>query len=166
MGAASAADAGMGVAMTTSWGAPRAGYSLALAIARGDDAGLEELWGTLADAESGTDLLRALGAQARLMARTAATATGKPFEVPEEAWKRIICPDIRDFALAAYSGGIPRDPAFADLGCLRVAAEVLAELQLAAMDVVGLPREWLAELIAETEPQAPDRPHTPPPDAG
>jgi hypothetical protein len=136
--------------MTTGWGAPRAGYQLALAIALADDVGLDEIWETLVADGGEIDLLMALGAQARLMARTAATTTGKPFKVADEAWERITCADVRDFALAAYTGGTARIPASTCPSCLRMAAELLAELQLAAMDAAGLPREWLAELIART----------------
>src|SRR5215469_14644715 len=96
--------------MTPGWGAPRAGYQLALAIALADDVGFDEIWETLVADGGETDLLMALGAQARLMARTAATGTGTPFEVPGEAWERIACADVRDFAQAAYTGGSARIP--------------------------------------------------------
>jgi len=151
--------------MTTVWGAPRAAYLLALAIAREDDQGRSELWETVSRAGGETDLVIALGAQARLMSRAAATATGKPFDVPDAVWKRIPCPDVRDYSMAAYAGGELGTPSFSCARCLRIAAETLAGLHLAAMDAAGIPRTWLAEVCARI-PEA-DEPVTPSvPDAG
>jgi hypothetical protein len=134
--------------MTTMWGAPRAAYLLALAMALEDEQGQNELWEKVSRTGGETDLLIALGAQARLMARTAATANGKPFDVPDAAWERIACRDVRDFAMAAYTGGELHTPCLSCARCLRIAAEMLAGVHLAAIDAAGIPRTWLAEVCA------------------
>jgi len=148
--------------MTTGWEAPRAGYLFTLAVASGEE---DDLWTAITSADGGHDLLIALGAQARLMARTATTATGKPFVVPASVWECIACPDVRSFAVAAYAGEEPGELSVSCTRCLREAAEVLARLQLAAMDAARVPLAWLAGVCGQLT-SAGGSPVTPLPDPG
>jgi hypothetical protein len=147
--------------MTTDWEAPRAGYLLTLAVASGDE---DKFWSTVSPGGE-ADLVIALGAQARLMARTATTATGKPFDVPAAGWESITCPDVRSFAMATYAGEELGEQSLSSTRCLREAAVALASVQLAAMDAAGLPRTWLADVCARMA-SADESPVTPPPAAG
>jgi hypothetical protein len=136
------------------WGAPRRAYELARNLAAGDHEAQDELWKGLTSHEQ-ADVVIALGAQARYAARTARMDHGTAIVIPAPVWERITCPGVRAFAIDAWGGArsarVPDDPC--DY-CLRIAAEVLADLHLAALAAIGVPRSMLAEVCARAAADA------------
>lgn len=133
--------------MTTGWGAPRHAYKLTENLAAGDREAYELAWKRLGSNDR-ADVVIALGAQARLAAHLARTSQAAPFCVPAGQWDRITCDHIRAFAVDAWQGmsaaRVPRQPCEY---CLRIAAETLADLHLAALAAAtGLSRTTLADI--------------------
>ena len=140
--------------MANVWWAPRRAYELAANIATGDRKAQDELWKGLSS-EDQADVVIALGAQARYAARTARTDHGIPVAVAAGTWDRITCSDIRGFTIDAWDGvRCARVPPSLCEHCLRMAAEVLAGLHLAALAAIGVPRSMLAQVCARAAADA------------
>ena len=133
--------------MTTGWGAPRHAYKLTENLPAGDGEAYELAWKRLGSNDR-ADVVIALGAQARLAAHLARTSQATPFCVPADHWDRITCAHIRAFAVDAWEGMRAADvPGYPCEYCLRIAAEALADLHLAAMAAAtGLSRAALADM--------------------
>jgi hypothetical protein len=120
-------------------------YQLTANLTSGGPEACELAWAGLGISDR-ADVVRALGAQARLAALLAQTGQATPFCVPASYWDRISCDHIRAFAVDAWTGTkaavLPRHPCGY---CLRIAAEALAELRLTALAATGLARQRLAE---------------------
>lgn len=135
-------------ALTSVWEAPRRAYELAQNLAAGDRAALDELWKGLTSQDQ-ADVVIALGAQARYAARAVRIDHGTSVAIPGGIWDRITCSGIREFAIDSWGGvRCARVPSALCEHCLRAAADLLAELHLAALAASGVPRSMLVEVCA------------------
>lgn len=122
---------------TTLWAAPRIGYLLTAALAGGRYAEAAARWQEL-DETTQSDVISALGAQARLAVREA----GIPLEIDFTGLANASCPDALGAARSAYegtgSGEAPTCP-----HCRELVASALAEIQVRAEVAAGLPPSYV-----------------------
>jgi hypothetical protein len=118
---------------TTLWAAPRIGYLLTAALAGGRYAEAAARWREL-DEPAQSDVIQALGAQARLAVREA----GRPLTIDFSELTCTSCPDALGAAQSAYegsgSGAFPPCP-----HCRELVASVLAQIQVEAEVRAGIP---------------------------
>jgi hypothetical protein len=118
---------------TTLWVAPRIGYFLTAAVAgqRYDEAAA--MWRDL-DEPTQSDVITALGAQARL----AVQAAGIPLEIDFTGLAEASCTEAFDAAQSAYEGSGSWQPPQCP-HCRELVASALAEIQLQAEVAAGMP---------------------------
>jgi hypothetical protein len=122
---------------TTVWAAPRIGYLLTAAMAgqRYDEAAA--MWRDL-DERAQTDVILALGAQARLAVQEAAS----PLEIDFTGLADASCAEALPAARAAYEGSgpwtAPQCP-----HCRELVASAMAEIQLQAEVTAGIPPSYV-----------------------
>lgn len=122
---------------TTLWVAPRIGYLLTAAMAgqRYDEAAA--MWREL-DEPAQTDVIMALGAQARLAVQEA----GIPLQIDFSGLADASCTEAFPAAQSAYEGSgywePPRCP-----HCRELVASALAEIQLQAEVAAGMPPSYV-----------------------
>jgi hypothetical protein len=117
---------------TTLWVAPRIGYLLTAAVAgqRYDEAAA--MWREL-DELTQSDVIEALGAQARLAVKEA----GIPLEIDFTGLADASCTEAFDAARSAYEGSGPWQPPQCP-HCRELVASALAEIQLQAEVAAGM----------------------------
>ena len=122
---------------TTVWAAPRIGYLLTAALAgeRYDEAA--SMWREL-DEPTQSDVITALGAQARLAVREA----GIPLHVDFTGLADASCTEALGAAQAAYEGSGPLESPQCP-HCRELAASALAEIQLQAEVAAGMPPSYV-----------------------
>jgi hypothetical protein len=125
---------------TTSRTAPRIGYLLTAAMAGRRYGEACNMWRQL-DENAQTDVISALGAQARV----AVAEAGIPLRVDFTGLADSRCPETRAAAQSAYEGSGPWQPP-ACSHCVELVASALAEIQLQAGVAAGMPPSYV-ELI-------------------
>jgi hypothetical protein len=124
--------------MTTMlWIAPRIGYLLTAAMAgqRYDEAAA--MWREL-DESAQSDVITALGAQARLAVQEA----GIPLQIDFTGLADASCIEAFDAAQRAYAGSDPWEPPQCP-HCRELVASALAEIQLQAEVAAGMPPSYV-----------------------
>jgi len=124
--------------MTTAlWVAPRIGYLLTAAMAgqRYDEAAA--MWREL-DETTQTDVITALGAQARLAVREA----GIPLKIDFSGLADASCTEAFSAAQSAYEGSGRWEPPQCP-HCRELVASALAEIQLQAEVAAGMPPSYV-----------------------
>jgi hypothetical protein len=122
---------------TAEWAAPRIGYLLTAALAgrRYDEA--SSIWRQL-DESSQTQVITALGVQARLAVQEAGLPPGVDFTKLADT----ICADAQIVAQLAYEGTGPWQPPECS-HCRELVASALAQVQLEAGVAAGMPPPYV-----------------------
>jgi hypothetical protein len=122
---------------TTLWVAPRIGYLLTAAMAgqRYDEAAA--MWREL-DEPTQTDVITALGAQARLAVKEA----GIPLQIDFSGLADASCTEAFSAAQSAYEGSGRWQPPQCP-HCRELVASALAEIQLQAEVAAGMPASYV-----------------------
>jgi hypothetical protein len=122
--------------VTTPYAAPRIGYLLTAALAgrRYDEA--SGLWREL-DEFTQSDVIAALGAQARLAVAEAATEAGVPLRIDFTSLADPHCPESATAAQSAYEGAGPWQPPHCPR-CRELVASTLAEIHFRAGVAAGM----------------------------
>ncbi len=122
---------------TTLWAAPRIGYLLTAALAGGRYDAAAAMWREL-DEPTQSDVITALGAQARLAVREA----GIPLHIDFSGLADASCSEALGAAQSAYEGSgsweTPQCP-----HCRELVASALAEIQVRAEVAAGMPPSYV-----------------------
>ena len=129
--------------MTTTWPAPRIGYLLTAALAGRRYGEASSMWHEL-DEDAQSDVITALGAQARL----AVTEAGIPLQIDFTSLANSRCPETLTAAKAAYEGQLPWQPPQCP-HCRELVASTLAEIHLQAGLAAGMPQPILDLICRE-----------------
>lgn len=134
--------------------APRIGYLLTAAMAGRRYSEASDMWSELDEAAQ-SDVIAALGAQARSAVRAAVAEAGIPLEIDFTGLADSRCPDAPSAAKSAYEGrGSWRPPQCPH--CRELVASTLAEIQLQAEVASGLPRPYVDLICRGKAVAAPD----------